>query len=157
VNIIRGTNRPDRWTNIWISDAERPLPAWIELHLPTPAEFNLVQITFDNNVNVRSLLPLFRSPECVKSYELAVHADGQWRTVAAVTDNYHRRALHTFPRVRADRLRVTVHDTNGAKSARIYEVRIYNEPDSPGSGKPSGNVILDKLMEEFHTVPSQTL
>ncbi|MBI4164417.1 MAG: FAD-dependent oxidoreductase [Acidobacteria bacterium] len=156
-NVIRGTNRPDRWTNIWISDPERPLPAWIELKLSKPVEFNQVQITFDDNINVRAYLPQFKFPECVKRYEVAVHAAGQWKTVAEAKDNYYRRVVHTFSRVRADRLRITIHETNGAKTANIYEVRIYNEPDSPQSGKPSGNVIVDKLVEEFRTVPFQTL
>jgi hypothetical protein len=156
VNIVRGTNRPDRWTNIWISAPEHPLPAWIELKLPKPVEFNLAQITFDDNINVRSKLPLFRFPECAKNYEVAVHADGKWTTVSAATDNYYRRALHRFPRVRADRLRISIHETNGAKAAKIYEVRIYNEPDAQ-SAASSDTVIYNKITREFHTVPSETL
>lgn len=126
-NIVRGTNRPDRWTNIWISDPNRPLPAWIELKLPKPAQFNSLQITFDNNINVRPKLPLFRFPDCVKSYEAAVPEGSQWKTVVTEKDNYFRRAVHTFPRVRADRLRITIQESNGTSTARIYEVRIYNE------------------------------
>jgi hypothetical protein len=156
VNVIRGANRPDCWTNIWISAPERPLPAWIELKLPKAVEFNRVQIVFDTNINVRSSLPLFRFPECVKSYEVAVRTDGQWRTIAAASDNYYRRALHVFPAVRVDRLRITIHETNGAKTARIYEIRIYNESDSLQSARSSDDVMYDKMVQEFRTEPSET-
>jgi FAD dependent oxidoreductase/F5/8 type C domain len=156
-NVIRGTNRPDCWTNIWISDPKRQLPAWIELKLPKPTEFNLVQITFDDDINVRVKLPLFRFPDCIKNYEIAVNTGGQWKTVGSEKDNYYRRVVHTFPRVRADRLRITTHETNGAKTARIYEIRLYNEPGSLPSGKTYRSVIEDKLAHEFRTVPSETL
>ncbi|MFL6603937.1 MAG: FAD-dependent oxidoreductase [Steroidobacteraceae bacterium] len=155
-NIVRGTNRPDRWTNIWISDPDLPLPAWIELNLKRPVQFNQVQITFDCNINVRSYHPLFRFPECVKSYEVAVHAAGQWKTIAEAQDNYSRRAVHRFPRVWANRLRVTFRETNGAKTARIHEIRIYNETDALQSAESSDNVIYDKMRREFRTTPSET-
>jgi hypothetical protein len=155
MNVIRGTNRPDRWTNIWISDPDRPLPAWIEVQLPNSVEFNLIQITFDNNVNVRPSLPLFMSPDCVKNYEVAVQSAGQWRTVAVSRDNYCRQVSHTFPKVRADRLRIRINETNGSATARVYEIRVYDEPR--GGEKPSGDVIYEKLLREFHPSSSETL
>jgi hypothetical protein len=44
-----------------------------------------------------------------------------------VSDNYNRRRVHTFSPVDSDRVRINLHETNGTKSARIYEVRLYNE------------------------------
>jgi hypothetical protein len=38
-----------------------------------------------------------------------------------------RRREHQFDKIKAGKLRVTVLATNGAKTARIYEVRVYNE------------------------------
>ena len=157
MNVIRGTNRPDRWTNLWISDPDRPLPAWIELQLPKPVQLNLVQITFDNNVNTRSTLPLFKSPECVRNYEIAVHSAGQWRTVASSRDNYHRQVSHTFPRVRASRVRVVINETNGSALAKIYELRIYDQPESGVSQRPSDEVIYEKMTHEFRALPSESL
>ena len=52
---------------------------------------------------------------------------GDWKKVASVRGNYLRRRSHAFDRLTADRLRLTVLATNGAKSARIYEVRVYDE------------------------------
>jgi hypothetical protein len=124
-NVIRGTNRPDRWTNIFISDPGQALPAWLELSLAKREMLQLVQLTFDTNVNRRVRHPLYRYPECVKSYDVAVNNGGGWQTVAEVRDNYQRRRSHTFQPVATDRVRVTVHETNGSPSARIYEVRLY--------------------------------
>jgi hypothetical protein len=126
-NVVRGTNRPDRWTNVFLSDAAQPLPAWIELKFPSPVRFNQVQITFDTDTNRRISLPLFHYPECVKSYEIAVAQGGGWKTVAAEDNNYFRRRVHRFEAVTASRLRINVLETNGAAEARIFEVRVYNE------------------------------
>lgn len=71
-------------------------------------------------------------------------------------DNYFRRVVHTFPRIRSDRLRITARETNGSKTAGIYEVRIYNQTESFLRSPKPGNVIYDKLMHEFRTVPSAT-
>jgi hypothetical protein len=125
-NVVQGTNRPDLWSNIFVSDTARGLPAWVELRLPHPVPFNQVQITFDTHCNRRVRLPLFRYPECVKKYEVAIAAAEGWKTVARHDDNYARRRVHVFAPVRSDRLRITVLETNGNPAARIYEVRIYH-------------------------------
>jgi hypothetical protein len=126
-NVVRGTNRPDRWTNVFLSDAAQPLPAWIELKFPSPVRFNQVQITFDTDTNRRISLPLFHYPECVKRYEIAIAQGGGWKTVAAEDNNYFRRRVHRFEAVTTSRLRINVLETNGAAEARIFEVRVYNE------------------------------
>ena len=125
-NVVRGTNRPDRWTNVFISDPCQPLPAWVELRLPRPARFDTIQITFDTDVNRRMTLPLFRYPECTKSYYIEVAAAQGWNRLAEEHENYFRRRVHTFASVQSDRVRIHVLETNGAASTRIYEVRIYD-------------------------------
>jgi hypothetical protein len=125
--VVRGANRPDRWTNIYISDPAQSPSAWLELQLPRRTRFNQIQVTFDTDVNRRIRLPLFRSPECVKRYDIAVWLAGAWQQIADVSDNYYRRRVHTFSPVDSDRVRINVHETNGTQSARIYEVRLYYE------------------------------
>jgi hypothetical protein len=125
-NVVRGTNRPDLWTNIFVSDPGQRLPAWLELQLPHPVQFNQVQITFDTNANRRIRLPLFHYPECVKRYEIAVPAAGGWKSIASENNNYSRRRVHQVDATVSDRLRINVQETNGSAEARIYEVRIYN-------------------------------
>ena len=41
-NVVRGTNRPDNWTNLWSSDPAAPMPAWIHLEWPDPITFDRV-------------------------------------------------------------------------------------------------------------------
>jgi hypothetical protein len=131
-NVVRGGNRPDIWSNIFVSDPARGLPAWIELRLSHPVPINQMQITFDTECNRRNQLPLYRYPECVKKYEVAVatvsiarDAHG-WKTVARIDENYARRRVHVFDTVQSDQLRITILETNGNPAARIYEVRFYN-------------------------------
>lgn len=126
-NVIRGANRPDRWTNLWISAPQQGLPAWLELQWATVKEFNTIQVTFDTDANRRVTRPLFRYPDCVKDYRLEYSTGGAWKNLVEVTDNYFRRRVHRFNTVRTDRVRLYVLATNGAKSARVYEIRVYNE------------------------------
>ena len=126
-NVITGTHRADMWTNIWISDPDQALPAWLELRWPSPISLTTIQLSFDTNQTILERAALFRHPDCVRDYDVEV-ADGTgWRQVASVRGNYHRRRVHTIDRLTTDRLRVLVHATNGATSARIYEIRVYDE------------------------------
>jgi hypothetical protein len=127
VNIIKGTNRPDMWSNIWVSDPQQNLPASVELAWASPVEFNKVQLTFDTDQNRRVTLPLFRYPDCVKDYVIEYHNGTSWKKIISEEDNYMRRREHQFDKIKAGKLRVTVLATNGASTARIYEVRVYNE------------------------------
>lgn len=126
-NIIKGTNRPDKWTNIWISDPQQPLPASLELSWDSPVDFNKIQLTFDTDQNRRIILPLFRYPDCVKDYMIEYHNGISWTKLLQQKDNYIRRREHQFKKVKTDKLRFTVLATNGAPTARIYEVRVYQE------------------------------
>ncbi|MPY88740.1 MAG: FAD-dependent oxidoreductase [Luteitalea sp.] len=126
-NIVRGTNRPDRWSNIWISDPSQGLPASVTLQWAARQSFNTVQLTFDTDANRRVTMPLFRYPDCVRDYQLECWSNGAWKILAEVRDNYVRRRVHRFDTVQSDRVRVTVLATNGAPSARVYEARVYLE------------------------------
>ncbi|GMU91071.1 MAG: hypothetical protein AMXMBFR4_01290 [Candidatus Hydrogenedentota bacterium] len=129
-NVVRGTNRPDTWTNIWISDPGQVLPAWLELRWSRPVSFNEVQLTFDTNAVRRATLPLYRYPECVRDYVIEAASGAAWRELASVEGNYERRRVHRFQRATTDRLRIRVLATNGLASARVYEVRVYDEVES---------------------------
>jgi hypothetical protein len=126
-NVIRGTNRPDQWTNIWISDPAASLPQSLELEWRERQQFNTIQITFDTDQNRRITLPLFRYPDCVKDYRIECRVGGTWKTLVEVADNYGRRRVHRFDTVQADRARLIVLATNGGPSARVYELRVYRE------------------------------
>jgi hypothetical protein len=124
-NVNTGTHRPDRWTNIWIS--ENQLPAWVELKWDAKQAFNTVVLTFDTNTGRRENEPLFRYPDCVKDYDVEAKVGGEWKVVASGRENYMRRREHRFDRTEAEALRLKVLATNGAPMARVYEVRVYDE------------------------------
>lgn len=121
-NVITGSNRPDRWPNLFVS---RSLPAWIELQLAHRATIGQIQITFDTDMNRHSRNALFRYPDCVKRYDVLVPQGSGWRRVAGEARNYMRRRVLGFDPVMTDRVRLEVQETNGAEAARIYEVRLY--------------------------------
>ncbi|NQT16300.1 MAG: FAD-dependent oxidoreductase, partial [Planctomycetes bacterium] len=113
-------------TNLWASDAAEPMPQWIELELAAPSEVNTVYLTFDTDMNHRYRVPLV--PQCVRDYELSCHNGDGWITLATETGNFQRRRVHRFETVATSKLRLTVHETNGAASARVFEIRAYHEP-----------------------------
>jgi hypothetical protein len=41
--------------------------------------------------------------------------------------NVQRRCVHTFAEQLGTMLRVTIHATHGGRTARIFEIRVYNE------------------------------
>jgi hypothetical protein len=123
-NVLTGTARPDRWTNIYVSES---LPAWIELRLPQQRRVNTIQLTFDTDVNRHSRQPLFVYPDCVKRYDVHAFINGAWARIAGESGNYLRRRVLHFPAVETNRFRIDIHETNGATAARVYEVRLYNE------------------------------
>jgi len=128
-NVVSGVARPEKWTNIWISDPSQSLPQWLELDFGEPKTFNTIYLTFDTDINwnFEHYPPMHRIPECVCDYAIEVKQEGEWRRIVTVEGNYQRRRKHQFEHVTASQLRIVVSKTNGDPSARIYEVRVYNE------------------------------
>jgi hypothetical protein len=126
-NVINGVARVvGRTPNQWMSDPAQPLPQWIELEFPEPTTINTVYLTFDTDMDTKGhTIPLV--PQCVRDYELSCSADGNRVSLATVTENYQRRRVHRFDPVRAKRLTLFVAATNGDRSARVFEIRAYNE------------------------------
>lgn len=126
-NIINGHARiVGTATNMWASDPEQALPQWVELAWNEPQRINAVYLTFDTDMNAAThttALPV----QCVRDYELSFHDGEQWVTVAQERGNFLRRQVHRFETVETSRLRLSVHATNGDRSARVFEIRAYNE------------------------------
>lgn len=133
-NVLSGVARPEKWTNLWISNPAAALPQWLELDLGTEKCVNTVNVTFDTDLDTNVYLPkpwgvfgIGAMPTCVKDYDILALVDGQWTTVCSQRGNYHRHNIHRFPAVTTQKLRIQVLATNGDPSARIFEVRCYNE------------------------------
>ena len=142
-NAINGLTRPmdddmEMWigkvpNNMWISDPEQAMPQWLELDFGKQHKVNAVYLTFDTNLKIKRYCSWeFKAeermpPECARDYQVQVMKGKDWVTVAEVKDNYHRRRIHRFEAAKTDKVRVLVTATNGDPSARIYEIRAYNE------------------------------
>jgi hypothetical protein len=128
-NILSGTTRPERWTNIWISDPGAGLPQSVELDFGREVSFDTVYLTFDTNLNKPHMKTpgLYKPPECARDYVLYCDQNGSWKSVAVVEGNYQRRRVHRFDTVSSRKLRLEVRGTNGDPSARLYEIRVYKE------------------------------
>jgi hypothetical protein len=126
-NAINGRTRMQGTvTNLWASDPDQSMPQWIELAFEGPREFNTVYLTFDTDMNNRSHnVPLV--PQCVRDYELSYHDGTGWVSLLREHGNFQRRRVHRFGTVSSGQLRLTVHATNGCSSARVFEIRAYQE------------------------------
>jgi hypothetical protein len=129
-NVNNGIARPfEGKPNCWES---RPLaedPQWVELELPKAEIINAVYLAFDTGLSQRWMM--MATPEIeglVKSYTVSCFDGSKWHTVAADRKNYQRRVICRFQRLETKKIRVLVEQTYGAPTAKIYEIRAYNEP-----------------------------
>ena len=134
-NVINGAGRAEDWPNIWISDPSQELPQWLSLTWSEPKTIKEIALSFDTNLDMPERMfgfPRerfrfsFPVPQCANGYEIAIRVDDHWENIVRVSDNYHRRRIHELQEaIVTDGVRITVLKTNGAREARIYEVRIY--------------------------------
>jgi hypothetical protein len=114
------------------------LPAWIELTLSQPAPIREVHLTFCSSLPRELILSASDhatartirgfQPEIVRDYNILV--DGV--QVLVIRGNYLRKRVHRLPDVASgSSLKIEVMATNGAPSARIFEVRVYGT-EPPG-------------------------
>ena len=127
-NVTSGVARSvDRTPNLWASDPAEPLPQWIELEFPRPVTLDTVYLTFDTDMNA-AFHRLAWVPQTVRDYTLSYFNGGRWTDLATEKENFQRRRTHRFDPLRTSKLRLTVTATNGAPSARVFEIRAYDEP-----------------------------
>ena len=141
-NVTNGWNRRfcTNPVNAWV--AQPGLPQALTLEWDEPKTFNTVHLVFDALTRVYQEMPFNCderfSPMLVREYEVHARVQGEWRLVAEASDNYRRRRVHSFARLSADALRLTVNSVwDAACSARVYEVRVYDE----AGPAPSGHVV----------------
>jgi len=113
-----------------VSDRAAGLPQDLVLEWPQEENFDRVALTFHNLEADTRDNPWHSgkrvSAMLARDYDLSVWAGGEWREVAAVTDNFHRRRVHDVQQLTTDKLRLRVHATHGeGLGARVYEVRVY--------------------------------
>jgi hypothetical protein len=124
--VVDGVSRPEgTCVHGWVSDPAQPLPQAIRLDFPRPVTAQEVRLTFDTDLTP-SRVALNPYPSVLaKSYEVEGFDGKEWRTLASEKENGLRHRIHRFEACRLTALRVTVTETWGDPSARLFEVRVY--------------------------------
>ncbi len=135
-HVIDGEVRdvPGEWRHRWGAELG-PKGAWIELRWDAPRRISRVQITFDSGFHRELTLSASDSvtkrmvrgpqPETVRDYVLSARTPAGERVLAEVSGNHQRLRRHAFEPTLATSIRLHVRATNGAKEARVFEMRCY--------------------------------
>jgi hypothetical protein len=129
-NVINGYSRRNDHVNYeWVSDPEQGLPQWIELKLDHQQPINAIHVTLDTDMTNPAMLRLYEPfpSKLVKAYTVEVHDGERWIPVGSVEDNWYRRIDHKFDTINATAVRINVTESGDGMTARIFEVRIYND------------------------------
>lgn len=134
-NVVNGISRPEKWTNLWISDETKSLPQRIELVFNRIELIRTIVINFDSDLTKNIYLPApwgvsgnGDMPTCVKDYDILAKTKDGWETLFEIRENYlrHRKHIIADP-VRTGRIAVKILATNGDPTARIYDIKCYSE------------------------------
>lgn len=127
-NVINGYSRiMSRNEYAWVSDPTEALPQWIRFDFADLTEISNVKVIFDTDLTT----PALSSPrlktvkKTVKDYKISLIKDSIETIVATGKDNFMRRVDHHFEPTIVDAVKITIDNTCGDLSARIFEVRIY--------------------------------
>ena len=136
-HVINGFVRdvPKRAEHLWVGKMS-PDGAWLELTRPQPQKVSQIQITFDTGFQRQLTLTASDSqnrkcirdpqPETVRDYEIIATDDAaKRRSLVKVQGNHQRLNRHNFKTIKAKSVRLHITATNGADTARVYEVRCY--------------------------------
>jgi len=111
-NVVDGMARfEDGKTHAWAPKPGAAGPHWVQLAWDKPVEFNVVHLSFQT---------VALSPE---RFTIEAHVDGEWKQIAEVADNRHRRHVLGVDRGSALKIRVVLAEGRG-----ICEIRVYDEP-----------------------------
>lgn len=135
VNVINGVSRGvNDDSNCWISESLAQHQS-ISLALKEAAPVREVRLTFDTDLsheiqptlikNVKKRQPKYLPVELVKDYRVELMADGNVVAAQQVSENGQRLNVLHFENIICDTVKVTVQQTHGCDSARIFEIRIY--------------------------------
>jgi len=131
--VIDGFARPFAGPHSWVSE---PIIAgktqWVEAHLPGVVPVSEVHFTFNDDVNEDLInlhhheTPFLLIPELVKTYNVELFIDGEWKVMFHVKDNRHRKNVHRLEKsILTNGVRIVIYETNGGERAELVEMRIY--------------------------------
>lgn len=137
-NIVNGYSRPYIHPNLWISGKEKS-PA---LFLKWDKEQTVEEIRLYWNIDLSKELTSSRAaewtdhhkfasrgempPQLVKSFEVYVQSEKEWRFLTSVEENWQRLSVLRLEQpVQATGLKFVFTSTYGAPSAEVFEIRVY--------------------------------
>ena len=140
--VVDGYLRPYAGPHLWVSEpVTEHRPAWIELDWPRPVALGTVEIIADDDVNEDLInlhhhrTPFEVLPTLIRDYRIEARVGGSWQVVAEGRGNRRRRIVHQLATgaagttgaeaVHADAVRLVVEATNGAASAHVVALRVY--------------------------------
>lgn len=136
-NVLSGVSRALKGeTNAWRSKTMGDEREWLQLALPQKQEIGCVQLTFDSNFDIEKKMTMSSRrqkqqeigvpKELVKDFDIVFLCGEKEVQRRAVRGNYQRLfRLQLMEAAVCDSVRIEVLATNGAKEARIFEVRLY--------------------------------
>ncbi|MCE5323333.1 FAD-dependent oxidoreductase [bacterium] len=131
-NLRTGINRPEKWTNCWVSDPNQALPQSIEIEFDRVRTINKVSLVFDPDLDQNiywpppyGILGSGMVETMVRDYKIWIYDGSTWTKKTAVTGNYQRCRSHEFDAVAARRIKIDCLATYGSASARIYELQAF--------------------------------
>ena len=132
--VVSGVTRPERSTNLWISDPNQALPQWWEIAWDQPQLIDTIELSFDSQLSGWIWEGAF--PLIPRHYEIQarLEASPDWVTIDQRRDNVQRRVVHHVQQEWMEAVRIVVHETQGGCTARIVEARMYGTK-TPGAGQ----------------------
>lgn len=114
---LRGQSRPVDQSNAWF--AQGPLPQWLEISLPAPAELNEIILEFPDQMilELHWENPFYVAPHIAKRYHLEVFTGETWEVVGDETDNTQGHRRHRFPARSVEKIRCRILETHGGAAA----------------------------------------
>ena len=126
-NVISGVTRPEIGANVWISDPTQPLPQGVTLTWPSPVRVGCVELTFDSELSGWLWEGAFSLVARDYTVEVMPAESDSWQSWVDITDNYQRQRVHRRTPQLVQAVRVTIRATHGGHTARLVEVRVYEQ------------------------------
>lgn len=131
----RPRNTPTAMESGIIEDSSYPLHEWVQYDLDHPSALSAIQLVLNDDVDMdlinlhHHLTPYRVIPTLLRDYDIHIHTmetlecGGRWINVAHIIGNRCRMRTHHFNRRMVDKVKVSIHATNGSPYASIYEIR----------------------------------
>ena len=139
-NVINGVARTTETENAWQSLPLAGGSAALELHFASPVRVGQVRVTFDSDLSAEIMISMTKTVQdrqvrglpavLVRDFTLRLWRGGTCVREEEIRENVQRLRVLSLPEaVEADRIEIEVRRTWGSDAARIYEVRVYEDPE----------------------------